>query len=45
MIIQAWRTEELFRSHVGQLLIPALDETGLAAAEPQIAPAWSIARP
>ena len=45
VIIEAWRTEELFRSYQEQLLGPALREAGLAAREPEIGPAWSIARP
>jgi hypothetical protein len=45
MIVDAWRTEDLFRAFRDQLLLPALDEVGLAAAEPEIGPAWSIARP
>lgn len=45
MIVDAWRTEDLFRAFRDQLLLPALDEVGLAAAEAEIGPAWSIARP
>ncbi len=45
MIVDAWRTEDLFRAFHDQLLLPALAEVGLAAAEPEIGPAWSIARP
>lgn len=45
VITEAWRTEELFRSYQQDLLEPALIETGLVAREPEITPAWSIARP
>jgi len=45
MIVEAWHTEDLFRAFRDQLLLPALDEAGLAAAEAEIGPAWSIARP
>jgi len=45
MIVEAWRTEDLFRSYLDQLLLPALSEAGLAAGEAEIGPAWSIARP
>jgi hypothetical protein len=45
MLVEVWRTEELFRSYVDQLLLPAVAEAGLAAGEPEIGPAWSIARP
>jgi hypothetical protein len=45
VITEAWRTEELFRSFKERLLEPALVEAGLVAAEFEISPAWSIARP
>ena len=45
VITEAWRSEELFRSYQQHLLDPALDEAGLLAGEPEILPAWSIARP
>jgi hypothetical protein len=45
VIIEAWRTEELFRSYMDQILLPALSQAGLAAGGPEIVPAWSIARP
>ena len=45
MIVEAWRTEDLFRSYFDQLLLPALSEAGLAAGEAEIGPAWSIAHP
>jgi hypothetical protein len=45
VIVEAWRTEELFRWYREQVLDPALREAGLAAREPEIGPAWSIARP
>lgn len=45
VITEAWRTEELFRTYQEHLLEPALTEAGLVAREPQISPAWSIARP
>ena len=45
VIVEAWRTEELFRSYQEQVLGPALREAGLAAGEPETGPAWSIARP
>ena len=45
VITEAWRTEDLFRRYQEHLLEPALIEAGLAAREPEISPAWSIARP
>ncbi len=45
MMVEAWRTEDLFRSYFDQLVLPVLSETGLVAGEPEIGPAWSIARP
>ena len=45
VIVEAWRTEELFRWYREQALDPALREAGLAAREPEIGPAWTIARP
>ena len=45
VITEAWRNEELFRSYQQHLLNPALAEAGLLAGEPEIRPAWSIARP
>ncbi len=45
MIVEAWRTEDLFRSYLDQLLLPALSEAGLVAGEAEISPAWSVARP
>lgn len=45
VIVEAWRTEELFRSYLDQLLLPALAEAGLESHDLAISPAWSIARP
>lgn len=45
VIVEAWRTEELFRSYMDELLGPAVAEVALAAGEPEIGQAWSIARP
>jgi hypothetical protein len=45
VITEAWRSEELFRKYQEHLLGPALTESGLTASEPEISPAWSIARP
>lgn len=45
MIVEAWRTEDLFRSYLDQLLLPALSEAGLVAGVAEVGPAWSIARP
>jgi hypothetical protein len=45
VITEAWRTEELFRRYREHVLEPALSEAGLFAGEPEIGPAWSIARP
>jgi hypothetical protein len=45
LIVEAWRTEELFRSNMVDVLGPALKEAGLTAREPEVGPAWSIARP
>jgi hypothetical protein len=45
MIVEAWRTEDLFRSYLEELLLPALSEAGLVAGDAEIGPAWSIARP
>jgi hypothetical protein len=45
MIVEAWRTEESFRSYFDDVLGAALRDIGLATGEPDIGPAWSIARP
>jgi hypothetical protein len=45
VITEAWRTEGLFDRYRQELLEPALSEAGLVAREPDISPAWSIARP
>jgi hypothetical protein len=45
VIVEAWRSERLFRTYLEQLLLPALREVGLEYHEPEISPAWSIARP
>jgi hypothetical protein len=45
MVVEAWRSEELFRSYERDILGPALREVGLVPREPEIGPAWSIARP
>jgi hypothetical protein len=45
MIVEVWRTEESFRAYVDEMLLPALGDAGLVAGEPEIGPAWSIARP
>ena len=45
VITEAWRTKELFDRYRQELLEPALSEAGLVATEPDISPAWSIARP
>ena len=45
VIAEAWRTEELFHAYLEQVIEPALTELGLTAGEPEISPAWSIARP
>jgi hypothetical protein len=45
VITEAWRTEELFHRFRQELFEPALSEAGLVAGEPDISPAWSIARP
>jgi hypothetical protein len=44
-LVEVFRTEELFQSFLDDVLDPALDEAGLLASEPEIHPAWSIARP
>jgi hypothetical protein len=44
-VIEAWRTEEQFRSFLRDVISPALDASGLTAAEPEVVPAWSIAIP
>jgi hypothetical protein len=45
VIAEAWRTEELFRTYQEHVVKPAPTDLGLTAGEPQISPAWSIARP
>jgi len=45
MVVEAWRTEQLFRSYFDDVLLPALREAGLETGPVDIAPAWSIARP
>jgi hypothetical protein len=45
VITEAWRTEELFDRYRQELLEPALSEAGLVTRDPDISPAWSIARP
>ncbi len=45
MIVEAWRSEDLFRLYFENLFLPALREAGLVAGAAEIGPAWSIARP
>lgn len=44
-IVEAWRNEADFRAFFDAILAEALAEVGLTADEPELAPAWSIARP
>jgi hypothetical protein len=45
VITEAWRPDQLFHRYRLELLEPALSDAGLVASEPDISPAWSIARP
>ncbi len=45
LVVEAWRTEEDFRSFMTDVLLPAFDAVGLRATAPEVGPAWSIALP
>lgn len=45
VIVDAWRDEAAFRGFFDAVLVDALAESGLVADEPELAQAWSIARP
>jgi hypothetical protein len=45
VIVEAWRSEDAFRSYLDHVLGGALRDVGLVAGEPDIVTAWSIARP
>jgi hypothetical protein len=45
VIVDAWRSEDAFRRWQSEVMEPALAETGLDGGEPEICPAWSLARP
>ena len=45
LVVEAWRTEEQFRTFMSEVLSPALDASGLTARVPEVAPAWSVAIP
>jgi hypothetical protein len=45
VIVQGWRTQDLFDSSLHEVFQPALAAAGLHAEAPDISPAFSIARP
>ena len=45
VLVEAWRTEELFESYLRDVLRPAFAAAGIEAPVPEIDPAFSIARP
>lgn len=45
VLVEAWRTEDLFESYYRDLLQPALAAADLRACAAEISPALSIARP
>ena len=45
LIVDVWRSEDVFRSWWEKVMNPALAEVGLTAGEPEICPVWSLARP
>lgn len=45
VLVEAWRTEDLFESYLRDVLQPALAAAGIEAPSPEIGPAFSIARP
>lgn len=44
-LVDVWRSEDTFRTWWNDVLQPALAAEGLPAAEPEILPLWSLARP
>jgi len=45
LIVDVWRSEDLFSAWWKQVMEPAIAEVGLTAAESEICPVWSLARP
>jgi len=45
LIVEVWRSEDLFRIWCKEVVEPAIAEVGLTAGEPEICPVWSLARP
>ena len=45
VIVEAWRTEELFRASFDTIVLPSIRDAGLSHVGPEIRDAWSIARP
>lgn len=45
VIVDVWRTEDLGRAFWSGVMEPAIAAAGLAVGEPEISPAWSLARP
>ncbi len=45
VIVDVWRSEDLARAFWIDVIEPAITGAGLTAGEPEVVPAWSIARP
>ena len=45
LIVEVWRSDDVFRSWWKEAMDPALAEAGITAREHEIGPVWSLARP
>ena len=45
LMVDVWRSEDVYRSWWKDVVESALGEAGLTAGEPTISPVWSLARP
>jgi len=45
LIVEAWRSEDVFRVWWREVMEPAISEVGLTAGEVEICSLWSLARP
>jgi len=45
IIVEAWRSEDLFRSYVEAIVVPALVAADLRHSGIEVRPIWSLARP
>jgi len=45
LIVEVWRSENLFRVWWVEIMESAIAQVGLVAGEPEVGPVWSLARP